>query len=114
MIRYVASVVKKPDGGWAGTLNETAKLLASDGEAMDQLGCAVDVDGDTVRDSGEPVIRNGHEPYDDVGIDEPSGEIERITGLVRDEIRRGSLVRRVEHGHLTEAIRRRHDGWRPR
>lgn len=33
------------------------------------IALAVDVDGDTVRDSGEPVIRAGHEPYDDVGID---------------------------------------------
>jgi S-formylglutathione hydrolase FrmB len=33
------------------------------------VGLAVDVDGDTIRDPGEPVIRAGYEPYDDVGMD---------------------------------------------
>lgn len=30
---------------------------------------AIDVDGDMKRDPGEPVVRAGHEPYDDCGID---------------------------------------------
>ena len=30
---------------------------------------AVDIDGDGIRDPGEPVIRNGREPYDDFGLD---------------------------------------------
>lgn len=33
------------------------------------VGLAVDVNGNGVRDAGEPVIRSGHEPYDDVGVD---------------------------------------------
>ncbi|MBN1773114.1 MAG: hypothetical protein JXB32_17745 [Deltaproteobacteria bacterium] len=33
------------------------------------VGLAVDVNGNGVRDAGEPVIRSGHEPYDDVGLD---------------------------------------------
>lgn len=30
---------------------------------------AVDIDGDGIRDAGEPVIRNGREPFDDFGLD---------------------------------------------
>jgi hypothetical protein len=34
-----------------------------------EVGLAVDIDGDGLRDPGEPVIRNGREPFDDVGAD---------------------------------------------
>jgi hypothetical protein len=37
----------EPSGGWAGTLNETSKLLVANGEAVD-LGFSVSVSGDTV------------------------------------------------------------------
>ncbi|MBI5486702.1 MAG: hypothetical protein HY905_05175 [Deltaproteobacteria bacterium] len=40
------------------------------------VGVAVDVDGDTIRDPGEPVIRSGHEPYDDFGIDNVASALE--------------------------------------
>jgi S-formylglutathione hydrolase FrmB len=40
------------------------------------VGLAVDVDGDTIRDPGEPVIRDGHEPYDDVGVDGVASALE--------------------------------------
>ena len=33
------------------------------------VALAVDVNGDGVRNAGEPVIRNGHEPFDDWGMD---------------------------------------------
>ena len=33
------------------------------------IALAVDVDGDTVRDPGEPILRDEHEPYDDIGVD---------------------------------------------
>ena len=41
-------VFEKPVGGWVGTVNEVAKLLASDGASGDALGEAVAIDGDTV------------------------------------------------------------------
>lgn len=34
-----------------------------------EVALAVDIDGNGVRDAGEPVIRNGHEPFDDTGCD---------------------------------------------
>jgi hypothetical protein len=37
---------------------------------------AVDINGNGVRDSGEPVIRNGREPYDDFGLDGVPSELE--------------------------------------
>jgi S-formylglutathione hydrolase FrmB len=40
------------------------------------VGLAVDVDADTIRDPGEPVIRNGQEPYDDVGLDGVASALE--------------------------------------
>jgi len=43
-----AYVFVKPIGGWTGTHNETAKLLASDGEESDRFGCSVSIDGSTV------------------------------------------------------------------
>lgn len=42
-----AYVFVKPPSGWAN-MNETARLLASDGAAGDFFGCAVATDGDTV------------------------------------------------------------------
>ncbi len=43
-----AYVFTEPVGGWAGTLNENAKLLASDGAAGDHFGNSVAVSGSTV------------------------------------------------------------------
>ncbi|RMD82834.1 MAG: hypothetical protein D6815_08225 [Candidatus Dadabacteria bacterium] len=43
-----AYVFVKPSGGWAGTLTESAKLVASDGASYDQLGNSVAISGDTV------------------------------------------------------------------
>ena len=43
-----AYVFERPAGGWSGTLNQDAKLLASDGEADDNSGISVSVSGDTI------------------------------------------------------------------
>ena len=42
-----AYVFEKPVGGWAGSLVESAKLLASDGAAGDQFGYSVSISGTT-------------------------------------------------------------------
>lgn len=41
-------VFVKPEGGWSGTLNQTAKLTASDSAANDIFGDRVAIDGDTI------------------------------------------------------------------
>lgn len=43
-----AYVFTEPAGGWAGTLTEAARLLASDGVAFDALGESIAVSGTTV------------------------------------------------------------------
>jgi hypothetical protein len=43
-----AYVFVKPSGDWSGTLNQTAKLTASDGAPDDEFGWSVAVSGDTV------------------------------------------------------------------
>jgi hypothetical protein len=43
-----AYVFVEPGGGWGGSLTETAKLTASDGEAGDWFGSGVAIDGDTI------------------------------------------------------------------
>ena len=43
-----AYVFERPAGGWSGTLNESAKLLASDGADFDLFGDSVSISGDTV------------------------------------------------------------------
>ena len=43
-----AYVFVKPEGGWSGTLNQTAKLTASAGAANDIFGDRIAIDGDTV------------------------------------------------------------------
>ena len=43
-----AYVFVKPEGGWSGTLEETAKLTASTGAANDMFGDRVAIDGDTI------------------------------------------------------------------
>jgi len=43
-----AYVFVKPTGGWSGTLNQTAKLTASDAAAGDEFGNAVGIDGHTI------------------------------------------------------------------
>ena len=40
------------------------------------VALAVDVDGDGVRGAGEPIIRNGHEPFDDWGVDAAASSAE--------------------------------------
>ncbi len=42
-----AYVLDKPVGGWAGTVTQSAKLIASDGAAGDDFGFSVALDGDT-------------------------------------------------------------------
>ena len=46
--RGAAYVFVKPAGGWSGTLNETARLVASDGLANDQLGASVGISGGVI------------------------------------------------------------------
>lgn len=41
-------VFQKPVGGWSGTINEIAKLTASDGQNFDELGMDVAISGDTI------------------------------------------------------------------
>lgn len=48
-----AYVFVKPAGGWNGTLNEQARLTASDGAGNDLFGAAVSIDGDTIVVSAE-------------------------------------------------------------
>ena len=43
-----AYVFTAPAGGWTGTLNENAKLLASNGAAGDHFGSSVSVNGNTL------------------------------------------------------------------
>ncbi len=43
-----AYVFVKPPGGWAGTMTETAKLLASDGAANDSFGASIAISLDIV------------------------------------------------------------------
>ena len=43
-----AYVFERPPAGWSGTLNEAAKLVASDGQAYDEFGDSVAISGDTV------------------------------------------------------------------
>ena len=46
--RGAAYVFRRPGGGWAGVLNEDAKLIASDGEGGDFFGSSVAISGDTL------------------------------------------------------------------
>ena len=43
-----AYVFVKPSSGWSGTMTQTAKLIASDGAAGDNLGDSVGISGNTV------------------------------------------------------------------
>jgi len=43
-----AYIFEKPNGGWAGSLNEDSKLTASDAAINDQLGTSVSISGATV------------------------------------------------------------------
>lgn len=43
-----AYLFMKPSGGWSGVLTETAKLIASDGEAEDTFGLSTAISHDTV------------------------------------------------------------------
>jgi len=43
-----AYVFTKPTGGWSGTHNQNAKLLASDAATGNRLGSGVAIDGDTI------------------------------------------------------------------
>lgn len=43
-----AYIFVKPGGGWAGALNESARLTASDGAADDRFGNAIAISSDTV------------------------------------------------------------------
>jgi hypothetical protein len=41
----VAHVYERPPGGWSGDLNPSATLIASDGDAFDEFGFSVAIDG---------------------------------------------------------------------
>jgi hypothetical protein len=43
-----AYVFTRPDGGWSGTLHQTARLTASDRQHGDTFGASVAIDGDTI------------------------------------------------------------------
>ncbi|GIW39447.1 MAG: hypothetical protein KatS3mg076_0024 [Candidatus Binatia bacterium] len=43
-----AYVFEKPGSGWSGTINEVAKLTASDGGSLDEFGASVGIDGETI------------------------------------------------------------------
>lgn len=45
-------------------------------DAPIEVALAVDIDGDGVRDPGEPVIRQGREPFEDCGLDQVCNEDE--------------------------------------
>ena len=62
-----AYVFEKPDGGWSGTLSQTAKLLASDGAGWNLFGRSVAISGDTV-------VVGAHED-DDQGSDSGSAYV---------------------------------------
>ena len=47
-------------GNWDPSGHQTVPL---------EVALAVDVNGNGVRDAGEPIVRNGHEPFEDVGCD---------------------------------------------
>jgi hypothetical protein len=47
-IRGSAYVFVRPAGGWSGTLNEQAKLTASDGAPNDKFGAVTAMSGDTI------------------------------------------------------------------
>ena len=54
-------VFVKPGTGWSGTLNENAKLLASDGEANDYFGCSVSVSEQAVVSGADRDNDNGYD-----------------------------------------------------
>ena len=68
-----AYVFTEPVGGWAGTLNENAKLLAGDGAAGDQFGSAVSVSDDTVVIGAPSDDDNGTDSGSAYVFTEPSG-----------------------------------------
>ncbi len=59
-----AYVFVKPAGGWAGALNQSAKLTASDGAAGDRFGLGVAISGDTIVTGAF---------FDDIGINPNQG-----------------------------------------
>jgi hypothetical protein len=56
------------DGGQNGT-SPYVNTWAPGGDKPVNLGLYVDVNKNGTRDQGEPIIRSGHEPYDDCGPD---------------------------------------------
>jgi hypothetical protein len=69
-----AYVFVEPHGGWAGELTETAKLVASDGEAHDNAGLAVGIDGATaVLGSHQHTIDGGTQGALYVFVEPPGG-----------------------------------------
>jgi len=55
-----AYVFERPGGGWSETLNEDAKLLASDGAHGEHFGHSVSISGDTVVIGAQGDRDNGH------------------------------------------------------
>ncbi len=66
-------VFTEPGGGWAGILNEAAKLLASDGAAEDFFGASVAVSGSTVVVGAGGDDANGAESGSAYVFTEPGG-----------------------------------------
>ncbi|MCP3911634.1 MAG: hypothetical protein GY713_11840 [Actinomycetia bacterium] len=68
-----AYVFEEPAGGWSGTLNESAKLLASDGAADDYFGGAVAISGSTVVVAASLDDDNGSNSGSAYVFEEPAG-----------------------------------------
>ena len=87
-----AYVFVKPVGGWAGNLTETAKLIDSDGAAVDLFGARLGISGSTVV-AGVP-------RHDEIGPDSGSAYVFEIPGLANlliiDEDTIGSGVSSIE------------------
>ena len=68
-----AYVFNKPPGGWAGTLNEDAKLLASDGAGYDHFGICVAMTADSVVVGASSDDDNGSASGSAYVFDKPPG-----------------------------------------
>lgn len=63
-------VISFCDGGMdPKALSPYANTWAPGGGKPVNMALAVDLNGNGIRDEGEPIIRSGHEPYDDCGLD---------------------------------------------
>ncbi len=73
------------DGGQSGDIGQWDPNAGQNDPI--EVVLAVDLDGDGIRDRGEPVIRNGREPFDDFGLDGVRNELETSAdGAIFDAI----------------------------